>query len=903
MKGEIMKSKRLKITKCFIVLSFFTLSFLLAVSQPVSYAAADNVTVTAVAAGNVTVTASAPPVIVETDPAIYPPHEEVPISQIIRIVFNQDVDQEATKSAFAVYQLSETGAIRHVEGNCSVEGKVLTFTPSSFLAVGSIYQVTEGSNSWYFVTVADDTPPEITDCSPASEDTGIFWPTDITFHIRDNNAGVDPSSLILKVNDKPVIPSLTSVSKTDLSVTYPPSVFLPFSGGGDGEKITVSIHAEDFVHNAVDYSYSFTTLRQLDRPWFREGEGMENIAAMAIDGQDHVWVALRQSPDDGSGGVKMFDGSQWHQYTSANGLGSDSATAIAVDSHNQVWVGLLSDSDPADDSADVPKLAKLDPNAWTTYSAKDLGVPADEEINEIAVDSHDHIWIATDQSGVIELSAGSIQHWGPEDGSLVRAIAIDKNGDIWAGTVPYGVMRLHDSVWEQYVYSVHAKDLYPVDFTVNDLAVDDNGKVWAATNCGLLQLVPGADSSQDQWMHFIPGEFVNAVTIDRSSGSIWVGTKDNLLKFDGQSAWVNYSTGEPNYPLSTESITDIAINPNTKHSEIWVAGNSSLVRRDKNYPRIASTSPLAGATDVPKNAPVKITFTEAMNQSSIPYFSLYDSRGVRVQGTAIIEGDVLTFTPASPLTENGIYTIKATGDMHDLAGNCLDGNGNGLGGEEADTFSASFTVEHEKIPPQVVSVSPVNGAKNVPQNTKVNVTFSEAMDHNSAGYFGLYDSQQASVPGLATIAGNTLTFTPASVLKQGETYTLKAGREMKDLAGNMLDGDKDGLGGEEADTFSAGFTVVKQAVVTPPNTGLWPLSYSGLPFNGLSSGLNTGGLYTGFAGGMTSPFTQVSFVPQWSSPFGQPAAFNLTSQINNFNNLLGQALWNPMPTPFGLPLF
>lgn len=870
-----MKSKRAKITKCLIVLLFFSLSFLLVGPQPVSYATA----------GEVTVTALASPVIVETDPAIYPPQEEAPVSQIVRIVFSQDVNSETTKSAFALYQLSETGTIRQVEGNCSVAGKILTFTPSSLLAVGSIYQITMDQSAWYFVTVADDTPPEITDCSPASGDTGPN--TGITFHIRDNNAGVDPDSLILKINDMPVTPSLASVSKTDLRVVYSP--LAPFN---DGEKITVSITARDFVGNSVEHSYSFTTMRTPDRLWFKAEESGENIAAMAIDGLDHLWVALRQGTD-ASGGVKMFDGSRWRRYTSANGLGSDSATAIAVDSHNNVWVGLAAYSNLGTGSDTVPKLAKFDGNTWTLYAAKTLDVPADEEINEIAVDSHDHVWIATAQSGVIEFYNGSTLQKGLEDSSLVRAIAIDKNGDIWAGTVPYGVMRLHDSVWEQYVYSIRAKELYPIDFTVNDLAVDDNGQVWVATNSGLLQLILDTESGQYQWTHFIPGEFVNAVTIDRSSGSIWIGTKDGLLRFDGQSNWVNYSTEEPNYPLSQESVTHIAINPNTKHSEIWVSGSTSLARRDGNCPRIASTSPLAGAKDVPKNAPVKITFSEAMDQSSVNFFTLYYfncqayttcdlvSQKTLVPGKAVIEGDVLTFTPSSPLKENQTYTFRATGEMMDLAGNKLDVDGDGLPGEQEDSFSAGFTVENEKIPPQVVSVSPANGAKDVLQNTKVKVTFSEAMDRNSAGFFGLYDSQQANVPGFITIEGNVLTFAPTSVLKEGETYTLKAGRDMKDLAGNRLDGNKNGLVGEEADTVSAFFTVAKKVVTQPYNSG-WLPSYNGLPSS----------LYTVPFGGLTNPFTQFNPIPQFSSPFGQ---------LNN--SLFAQPLWNPISTPFGLFFF
>lgn len=925
-----MKNKTAKITNCLIVFLFFTLSFLLRGPSPVSTAMFYD-------PSYYSYYAPSPPVITETDPAIYPQQENLPISQIIRIVFSQNMDRETTRSALAVYQLSETGAIHQVEGACSVEGNVLTFTPASFLAVGSIYQISmsrnatdtygnrlqgiqnsppgEGDILWYFVTVADTASPEITECSPASEDTDILPQTDISFHIRDNKAGVNPDSLILEVNDKPVIPSLTLVSKTDLLVTYSPAT--PFN---NGEKVPVSIQAADFVGNSVDHSYSFTTTisRRFDQFWSKQGESMTNSAAMAIDGEDHLWVAVQRGADGSEGGVKMFDGSRWRRYSSASGLGGDSATAIAVDSHDNVWVGLGPDAALEADSDAVPKLAQFDGDTWTLYSATALGVSVDEEINEIAVDSNDHIWIATTQSGVIEFYNGLSLHRGLEDNGQediqVRAMAVDKNGDIWAGTVPYGILRLQGEVWEQYVYSIHAKD--PIDFTVNDLAVDDYGKIWAATNSGLLQLVPKADSGSHRWMHFIPSQFVNAVAVDRRTGYVWVGTKDGLIRFDGQSSWVNYSLEESYYPLSTESITHLAINPNTKHSEIWVSGSASLARRDENYPRIASTSPLAGAADVPKNASVTITFTEAMDQSSSEFFRLYDSRQV-VAGRAIIDGDLLTFTPSSPFKENETYTFKAGQEMKDLSGNKLDASCDGLGGEGDDSFSASFKAENEKISPQVVSVFPLNGAKDVPPNVQIRVTFKEAMDQKSGGSFGLYDSQRVKVSGLVTIVGNVLTFTlpSSSVLKEGGTYTIEAGIEMQDLAGNRLDGNKNGQGGEVGDTFSASFTVLKKAALPLYNGGWLPQTVGGLTPN-YGSGLipqsggwltptYTGGLapsynnslpansYTGFLGGLTSSVIQPGFTSQWSSwsPLSPWNSFNVFPQVN-MNPQLGLPTWN-----------
>jgi len=720
MKGEIMKYKKELKFICFAIFLFLAFSLLGVGRLSASQAASGGLSAT-----SLSLAPSIGPVIVGAEPAIYPPQEEVPISQIIRITFSKDMNQAATCSAFALYRISGAGTRILVEGSCKVEGRVLTFTPSAFLAEGSVYQVVvsrqaadtdgrklqgiqdmlsegEGDILWYFVTVADTLAPEITDFSPSSEGGEISCLSEFKFHIKDNNAGVNPSSLILKINGQQITPALNPISAKELEVVYSPAV--PF---GYGERVTVSIYVEDYVHNSLEQSYSFTTMRLPDRHWSIEAEDLPDLAAMVIDQQDHLWLALRKGSDGRSGGVKMFDGSGWRQYTSADGLGSDSATAIAVDSRGQVWVA-LNDAGSVDDPYTVPKLAKFDGQGWSSLSAGQIGVPADEEINEIAVDAQGHLWIATTKSGLIELVENSSLPRGLEDSEFediqVRAVAIGPDGSIWAGTAPYGVMRLGaDGEWKQYAYSIHARE--PVDFTVNDLAVDSEGTVWVATSAGLLKLDPGAEGEAPRWAYFIPNTFVNTVALDSRSGGIWIGTNKGLIRFDGQSGWVDYSADENKmmlgYPLSAEPVTKIAINPDSRRYEIWVAGTARLARRDENPPRVVSTSPANAAQKVAKNSPIIITFSEALDPNSVAFFSLYDSRHNLVSGQLNLDGNTLIFTlpPSVSLREGETYTLVVGSKMQDLVGNKLDGDQDGLGGEDEDTVSVSFTVEKKVVTP------------------------------------------------------------------------------------------------------------------------------------------------------------------------------------------------------------
>jgi serine protease AprX len=94
-------------------------------------------------------------------------------------------------------------------------------------------------------------------------------------------------------------------------------------------------------------------------------------------------------------------------------------------------------------------------------------------------------------------------------------------------------------------------------------------------------------------------------------------------------------------------------------------------------------------------------------------------------------------------------------------------------------------------PPTVTSVSPVEGATNVPRSTNVSVVFSEAMNQAATqGAFSLQDPSSSSVAGAFSWNGDTLTFDPSSDLAQSTVYTARVTTGAMDLAGNTLQSDK-----------------------------------------------------------------------------------------------------------------
>lgn len=93
-----------------------------------------------------------------------------------------------------------------------------------------------------------------------------------------------------------------------------------------------------------------------------------------------------------------------------------------------------------------------------------------------------------------------------------------------------------------------------------------------------------------------------------------------------------------------------------------------------------------------------------------------------------------------------------------------------------------FEMEEADTPPTIISVSPANGATDVPVTTTISATFSDAMNETSAeAAFSLN-----GVTGTFSWIGNTMTFTPGANLASATNYTVTIGTGAQDLAGNPM---------------------------------------------------------------------------------------------------------------------
>ena len=196
---------------------------------------------------------------------------------------------------------------------------------------------------------------------------------------------------------------------------------------------------------------------------------------------------------------------------------------------------------------------------------------------------------------------------------------------------------------------------------------------------------------------------------------------------------------------------------------------------DTTKPTVTLTEPASDATAVALNRTVVVTFSKAMDQTTLNATNFTLKQGTTaVAGAVTSTSTKATFTPAVNLEGSKVYTATISG-VKDVAGNVIAAN-----------YTFSFTTV-DVTPPTVTQTDPLNNATGVAVNKAVKITFSKAMDAATITATTITMKQgTTAVAGAVTYASNIATFTPTSGLAAGTVYAVTVSTGAKDLAGNAL---------------------------------------------------------------------------------------------------------------------
>lgn len=145
-------------------------------------------------------------------------------------------------------------AIEYVAGS-TTDSNIAEYLTSDDILTG----VTNGSYTFKTGTcVADTTPPWVTDPNPAPNATGVPLNVNITFHIKDNQSGVDLTKVSVKINGTEyTLAGPNTFTYTGGSLDYAVTVD-PIEDFPSGVPVLVEINGADLAGNPMaPYRYTF----------------------------------------------------------------------------------------------------------------------------------------------------------------------------------------------------------------------------------------------------------------------------------------------------------------------------------------------------------------------------------------------------------------------------------------------------------------------------------------------------------------------------------------------------------------------------------------------------------------------------------------------------------------------
>ncbi|UCE73576.1 MAG: VCBS repeat-containing protein [Methanomassiliicoccales archaeon] len=190
-------------------------------------------------------------------------------------------------------------------------------------------------------------------------------------------------------------------------------------------------------------------------------------------------------------------------------------------------------------------------------------------------------------------------------------------------------------------------------------------------------------------------------------------------------------------------------------------------------PTISSTSPNDGATDVPLNTGISISFSKSMDTSTTEN-AISSSPSITWTSAWTEQDTIITLTPSSVLDQDTQYTFTIS-----TAAKCTDDM------NLASPYSFSFTSGsiEDLTSPTVVNTNPANDANEVDSTIDITITFSESMD--TAATESAVSISPGSISERTWSADGTRLTLKAS-LTGGTTYTVSISENAQDFAGNRI---------------------------------------------------------------------------------------------------------------------
>ena len=714
-----------------------------------------------------------------TPPDIYPPKRwgEVPAADSVGVENDSNimlhviddstgVDQSSivmTVEGETVYDGSDPGSYPNAIVSGTPLDYTITYNPPQNFSYGQTVAVTITANdladppnimafdSYSFTTQPDTWAPYTSGFMPAKNATDAARNTEISFHVLDDETGVDISSVVITVEGETVYDGSIPASYPNTSYTGTNSdytiIYNPPADFGYSQQVDVTITAYDFAEtpNVMPLeSYFFTTQPDTIVPYTSGHNPADGATDIASDTQVIIHILDNETGVDLSSiimtveGETVYDGSAPASYPNTTVSGSEFDYTVTY--NPPVNFGYSQQVDvtiSARDLALAPNIMPLDsfsfvtqPDTKTPYAASFN--PAKNATN-IAIDTEIIVHVLDDETGVdsstmVMTVEGETIYDGSNPASYPHTII---SGSRFDYTVTYNP-PLNFNFSQQVDVTITAQDLAVVpnvmapdsySFTCQSDTVipytsgfyPANGSINVPRDTEIIVHILDDETGVDRFSIVMtvegetvydgatPGAYPNATI----SGSV----TDYTITYDPP-----FDFGYGLQVGVTVAAKDLAIVPNVMPAESFFF----TTQRDTIIPYTAEHNPAKSATNVPLNANIVVHIKDdesGVNLTSVKMivegYTVFDGIDPGSYPITTVSGSAMDYTIScdSPIEFPYSQKINVTITAQDLA---VEPN-------MMPTDSYFFITQPDTKSPYTAGHNPAKGSSNAPVNTKIAV--------------------------------------------------------------------------------------------------------------------------------------------------------------------------------------
>jgi parallel beta-helix repeat protein len=600
-----------------------------------------------------------------------------------------------------------------------------------------------GGRDWHpFIELIDITAPYIISTAPAHGAVNVPVDTtmSITFSKEMNKTAVEGAISI----SGGLTPTGFAWDAANETVTFIPSSNLQ---SGARYNVTITTDAKDTQGNRIKIPYIFSfTAEDIEAPWIVSTSPFGGEIDVGLNADVVVTFNEPMRPSsvtytctpDPFGWSISWNGDNTEATFSHNNFGNQATYSFHIATGKDV-AGLDLAAGPV-------------PNPWS-FTTEDILGP------EIISTSPVH------DSQNISISSNVVVSFNEEMdvGTMTYTCSPDPLGwsVIWSNNDKTATFS-HDNFTERTVYTFHitgAKDILG-----NDLNPGAVPNPWSFTTTG--------DYEGPQITMTSPADNATNVDLDWNVTVTFNEPMDtssvNLVCIPDPGGWSEtWSSGDTVVTYSHnpfENGTCYTCNINTAND---VPGNDLVPSAAANPwifittgdlvgPQISSTSPFSNEFDINPDAEIVVVFSEAIDPTSLGYMCSPDPGG---WSEIWSNGDTVVTLSHSSFTMDAFYTFQITA-ARDISGNDL------VSGPVPNPWS--FTTIGDVVPPEIITISPVDSDVDVDQDEEIVVAFSEPMYTPSLTYLCTPDPGGWSE---SWSSGNTVVTFSHNPLSIGTKYT------------------------------------------------------------------------------------------------------------------------------------